>query len=1343
MKKKMTTLLALMLPVALMAQSWNQEKYPDYDPTFSNPDPALVEFVAKMKRTTEGQSLTPKKARAIADQLGLPDHVNNANTKYFPPVFNQDGGSCGSASRIAYMFTHEINSYRDVDSSTPDNNYPTHFVWLLTNGNSNKDKFVTNVGVPTSATYGGRTYSALFGNQVETNEYFGWMTGYNKWLSAFGNRMESPTTLPYDLGTEEGRLTAKAWLYNHAGDESFHAGGIIGLGVASGGNWQRIPKTETNDAIGVTNMYYVKAWGTQVDHAVTMVGYDDRIEFDLDGNGIYGEESKDEKGAWIIANSWGAGWCNNGFIYCPYAHAGPAFNTAGKLTGFWYGELYHTRKDYRPFRTIKLKMDYSRRSELLLQVGISSDLTATTPQTVIDMDHFRYAGDGHNGNTVPAPEVPMLGRWADGKMHTEPMEFGYDVTDLTSGYDRNQPLKYFFIVNTKPTAIGKGNIYEASIIDYELDREGVETPFDLGVTGQVEIQNIGKQTIISVIVNGAALNAPQNVAVGKNTLTWDAPIKSGHTLQGYAVYHDGSQLALLPVDERTFAVHETGIYGVAAVYEGKAESAQVKVNTAVEKQQENQVVNFKQGGFSIPDIFNSSYEECTIEYYIKPNSFINYNNMFGPGWGTFYGHCNSDGTMSLGWNTGGHRIDKSSQKLTRNSWTHVTIVVNKNKMTLYFGQNQVGTVTSNTFSGLGGFGNLVFSNGGSNYQDASYDEIRIWNYARSVTDIKNTYNREFYGDVLPDGLLAYYKGDIIEVNGQSYLRDCVGGHHALLTNSNYAQETPDRQPTLYRPKDTENILSINSPSEKVCAGIPVTLTTTRGDGIHTLIWSIPQLGIADWHIANPSVTFPATGTYEVIAKGIDYEADGNDGVAREVSDTITIVVEAEPAPDASFTATAVEVASGERVSFSVTHPISGYAYQWTMPGADVETVSTLSAGATYQAAGTYTITLLATSPSGKTAQESIDVKVSEVAPEADFMVSDAVVMKGETVRLTSTSKHHPTEFQWTLAGTVQKTTVNNADHYDFVTAEPGIYNVTLKATNEKGSHQKTQERAIIVTNDDSKNGLTFSQSAAQVTLSKPLFKEESTQKLTIEWWMNPSKLTSYCLGIGESTNTFMLRTDANGAMYLHNGTRTVKSDNGYVIAGQWHHYAMVFNKGTVKFFRDAKQITSVTNGGTAINLPATFSIGTSSAQMTGSIDEFRIWQNTLTASIFETLCNQEIVDPDYYVTGEKANYALLLYYTFNQNGGNVIDITSNGNDGIRTGFGPDGDAWGLSKGVFCLNFGNKQDDVVVDGIESVGDGQYLQGNGSNGIYDLSGRRLGSQALKPGIYIIDGKKRVVQ
>ena len=310
--------LAMMACCALATVSYaqdvpvNREKYPDYaDPQKAYPaEPRLMKFVP-----VEGEVQSRRAMRqVVADEL--PEYWNNADTKYFPPVFNQDGGSCGSASRIGYMFTHEINALRDLDASLPENQYPSHFVWLLTNGNSGKDAFVEYVGVPNAAVYGGRTYSSLFGYQEETNNDFGWMTGYDKWMNAIGNRMLRPTSNPLTVDTEEGRLAAKAWLYNHAGDLDFKAGGLIGLGVASGGIWRNIPQTAANDAAGVTGMGYVHRWGTQVDHAVTMVGWDDRIEFDLDGNGVAGEVSKDEKGAWIIVNSWG-NWENKGFIYCP------------------------------------------------------------------------------------------------------------------------------------------------------------------------------------------------------------------------------------------------------------------------------------------------------------------------------------------------------------------------------------------------------------------------------------------------------------------------------------------------------------------------------------------------------------------------------------------------------------------------------------------------------------------------------------------------------------------------------------------------------------------------------------------------------------------------------------------------------------------------------------------------------------------------------------------------------------------------------------------------------------------------------------------------------------------
>lgn len=357
-----------------------------------------------------------------------PDHVNNAETPYFPPVFNQHGGSCGSASRIGYMFTYEIDAYRKADARKTENIYPTHFTWLLTNSNSGKEGMAMANGVPNAQVYGGTTYSQVFGNQDCSSAEFGWMQGYDQWYAAMFNRISHNSFSPYGLDTEEGRELVKNWLWNHNGDKDFGAGGICGIGVASACKQGTIADDPQgiNKKAGVTGMKYVTRWGDGVDHALTIVGYDDRIVFDLDSNKVYGEKDKDECGAWIIVNSWGDGWANKGFIYCPYKYSFPVRQREG---GAWKPEFYHVRKDYRPKRTLKLRMEYSRRSEIKLSVGVATRADAREPERTVELEHFKFAGDGRTNKKatfgMDAP-TPMLGKWADGKMHTS--RWSWDMT---------------------------------------------------------------------------------------------------------------------------------------------------------------------------------------------------------------------------------------------------------------------------------------------------------------------------------------------------------------------------------------------------------------------------------------------------------------------------------------------------------------------------------------------------------------------------------------------------------------------------------------------------------------------------------------------------------------------------------------------------------------------------------------------------------------------------------------------------------------------------------------------------------------------------------------------------
>lgn len=1279
-KKLFTLAGGLLMAATAMAQTQSVDvdlsKYPDYRGGNFNPDAAAMQFIQRYQHAKSN-------GRRGAAATGRPDHLHNGTTKYFAPVFNQSSGSCGAASRIGYMFTHEQNAYRDLDGSKPENYYPTHFVFLLTYGNSGKDEFVTNVGIPSAKTYGGQTYSNLFGYNEWDDEDYGWMTGYEKWFEAFHNRCYRPTSNPYSLGTEEGREFAKNWLWNHCGDTSFKAGGLIGLGVASGGQWLNIPKTAANDEAGVTGMYYVKKWGTSVDHALTLVGYDDRIEFDLDGNGKYGEEDKDEKGAWIICNSWGQ-WCNGGFIYCPYAYAGATFNSDGTFNknSWWYGELYNVRKDYRPFRTIKLKMDYTHRSELFLQAGVSTDLNAKSPETLIAMDHFKYAGDGHSGNTDPAPAVPMLGKWADGKMHDEPMEFGYDLTDLSAGYDRNQPLKYFFVITRKKsTNKGTGHIYEASIMDYEHDLEGIETPFDLGETGTYEIKTTGKTTTISCIVYGAGYNAPTGLGYSDGAISWAAPERSGHTIDSYNIYKDGEKVDNVKTTSWTLKDEAAAIYSVATLYTDGNESKQVSVATPIQKAAKDEAYEFAEAGFTIPGIFDGSYENCTIEYWIRPTKFANWNNAVGPGWGTWLQHCDNNGTYYAGWESNQRVV--SSTALKKNAWNHVAIVVKGKTLNLYINGTSAGSVSSSTHSGLGGFGDLVFSSSsGNNYwQDAAYDEIRIWNVARTATQIKYYYAAsgknvpEMYGEMLPEGLLAYYKGDSFQgEDGQWYMRDCVGGHHAKVsTPDSRSQET--NVVTTVAPSNmtkTTTGLSIVAPTE-IYAGRPATFSAKRGDYINKLRWTAPEASSA----AEPTFIFDKAGEYDVTAVGTSYA-----GVDTVFTKTVTVLD--APAIDATFALSSANVAAGDRVSFRPANFVPGCSYTWSCPGAVQETIHSTAGAATYEKCGTYTITLTVTDAAGQKVESSQDVVVEQVAPQPDFSVTEGVVLKGTPIEVVDHSKFAPKGWMWQFTGTAGNI-IYNGQKPEIVPEDPGVFDIALTVNNEAGRNTIRRESSVIVVNADSKNGLSYGSGASVTTKNVPLPAGQT--KFTIEWWMNPAKLASYTNGIGANDASFQIKVSGTGELIVSNKSKSCTAAQGTVIPGQWHHYAVAVNGTNVTIYRDGKAVSksgTITSGLADL---ATFSLGTSAAGWTGSIDEFRIWNRNLTLDEIKAVCNQPLNVADLASHAETLKAEdLVLYYDFNQSGGNVQDRAQQQNDGVRSGFGPDGDAWGLSKGVFSLNF---------------------------------------------------------
>jgi hypothetical protein len=390
------------------------------------------------------------------ERAALPSRVDNSERAEFPPIREQGRDNCCSQAGASTTFSYEWCVMKGLSASNPKNRFPAQFAWNFVNGGENSgseayqgwETFRT-IGVPTEATYGGwRSPSPA-----------SWPADFSVWLDALRHRVAAWTfTRIHDA---DSLAEAKGWLFNHnrKGDAK---GGVfvvdgfcinlkakpIPVGAYEAGKiiWPSWPKPKGNGG-----------------HIMTLVGYDDAVVFDRNGDGkittdidINGDGKVDladsERGAFIVVNSWGENFANRGKIYVPYgAVADPAWFRAP-----WLGRV--VPKEYAPRLVAKVKVFAFDRAKLRLSAGIATSADALKPEREIAPPQFN--GKGEPGG------LPILGPGS-----ADAATLALDLTPLLKdGGERPFAGSVFITASAEASAHGGGRIDSVSVV--ELDAKG-------------------------------------------------------------------------------------------------------------------------------------------------------------------------------------------------------------------------------------------------------------------------------------------------------------------------------------------------------------------------------------------------------------------------------------------------------------------------------------------------------------------------------------------------------------------------------------------------------------------------------------------------------------------------------------------------------------------------------------------------------------------------------------------------------------------------------------------------------------------------------------------------------
>ena len=247
----------------------------------------------------------------------IPSSYDSRNYGYITSVKNQNPyGTCWTFGTMApveaYMIKHGIiNKDTGAAATTGMDLSELHLAWFTYTNAYDAEGMLTGDKTTAKTDSSASTYLDRGGNYaLATYTLMRWEGAASETTSALAYSKASSSTSglnsQYAYNYNVAHITDATWI--NVSDQQAVKEAIMEYGAGTISYYHSDSYLNTS-----TYAYYYNA-GTSSNHAVTVVGWDDNYAVSNFKSG----KRPSNPGAWIIKNSWGSSWGNNGYFYLSY-----------------------------------------------------------------------------------------------------------------------------------------------------------------------------------------------------------------------------------------------------------------------------------------------------------------------------------------------------------------------------------------------------------------------------------------------------------------------------------------------------------------------------------------------------------------------------------------------------------------------------------------------------------------------------------------------------------------------------------------------------------------------------------------------------------------------------------------------------------------------------------------------------------------------------------------------------------------------------------------------------------------------------------------------------------------